>query len=52
MEESEVYTKDTFGLKSMDDRGDLEVKTVPGIGHNTWVNDSPTRTTYVFPYLT
>jgi|TARA_B110000305_G_C19190848_1_gene516508 hypothetical protein len=51
MEENTVYSEDLFGLKSMDDRGDLEVKTVPSISHNSWVNDSPTRKEYVFPYF-
>ena len=32
-EQSEVYLRDTFGLKSMDDRGDLVVKVVKGVAH-------------------
>ena len=51
MEDSQVYVDDTFGLRSMDERGDLTLTTVDGVSHNQWINHKDIYEKYVFPWL-
>lgn len=51
MREQEVYKGDTFGLRTMDERGDLEIVVVEGVEHNEWFNNKDIYVKYVFPHL-
>ena len=51
MVDNQVYVEDTFGLRSMDERGDLTLTCVDGISHNQWTNEKATYEKYVFPWL-
>jgi len=51
MKESQVYAEDTFGLASMDKRGDLVIKAPPGYGHMAWLGDQTLWDTCVVPLL-
>ena len=51
MKEQEVYKSDTFGLKTMDERGDLTTLVVEGVEHQEWVNNKGVYTKYIFPWL-
>jgi len=50
MKERELYKNDTFGLKSLDEAGNLTVISVSGISHNTW-RSSENIQKYVVPIL-
>uniref|UniRef100_K3WY21 Lysosomal thioesterase PPT2 n=1 Tax=Globisporangium ultimum (strain ATCC 200006 / CBS 805.95 / DAOM BR144) TaxID=431595 RepID=K3WY21_GLOUD len=57
------YQDDTYGLRTLDDRGGLFLHTVPDIGHSCWVADStplgqttpclfqPLYDAYIYPIL-
>ncbi len=51
MESSQIYTEDTFGLKSMDERGDLTIKVVEGVSHNEWFNNAEVYKKHIFPLV-
>jgi hypothetical protein len=51
MEGQEFYKSDNFGLRSMDERGDLFFQTVDGVSHNDWIDKSEIYKEYVFPHL-
>ena len=51
MKDQQVYTEDTFGLKTMDERGDLVIDVVPGVEHNSWYSNADIYKEYVFPHL-
>lgn len=39
MHDTDEYVNDTFGLRSLDDRGALFLHEVPGVSHSCWVQD-------------
>mmetsp|Transcript_10026 Transcript_10026/g.20480 ORF Transcript_10026/g.20480 Transcript_10026/m.20480 type:complete len:295 (+) Transcript_10026:3-887(+) len=47
----DVYVHDTFGLRSMDVRGDLVVDVVEGVEHNEWFNNQDVYREHVFVHL-
>merc|ERR1740116_192176 len=49
---SYVYSHDTFGLKTMDERGDLIFEIAPDTHHNDWIANEKTFRKYVLPLLT
>lgn len=51
MEESEVFKKDTFGLKTLNDTGRLVLHAVPGVSHDQWVLDGSMFDKYIWPHL-
>lgn len=51
MKDQEVYVKDTFGLRSMDERGDLDRIAIPNIKHGAWLSDADNNIRYLFPHL-
>jgi len=51
MNEHRVYQDDTFGLKTIDSRGALVTKTVPGVEHSMWIDNKDVFVTNVLPYL-
>ena len=51
MKDQSVYIDDTFGLKTMNERGDLIFNVVDGVTHNQWFNTKEIYEKYVFPYL-
>ncbi|GMH63888.1 hypothetical protein TrST_g9273 [Triparma strigata] len=52
MKNQTIYTEDTFGLKTMDERGDLILGVVEGVSHNEWFNNPDVYKKYVFPHCT
>lgn len=51
MKEQQVYTEDTFGLKTLDVAGKLLTSAVPNVGHGDWVHDDEVVKKYVLPHL-
>jgi len=51
MEETEEYATDSFGLKTLDQRGALTLKTVPNVQHGAWVSNYATVQQHVLPHL-
>jgi len=47
-----IYKNDTFGLKTMDKRGDLRLQVVQGAQHQDWIEDEKIFKQYVLPLLT
>jgi palmitoyl-protein thioesterase len=41
MDDTVEYTEDTYGLRTLDERGALHRTTVPGVSHNCWLADGP-----------
>lgn len=52
MKDQLVYMYDSFGLRSLDERGGLYTVVVPGADHSQWLTDRQLMTTYLFPHLT
>jgi hypothetical protein len=50
MTEQVEYTSDTFGLKSLHQRGDLKLVNISGVDHGAWYNPDVFMK-YVYPYL-
>lgn len=51
MEGQQVYVEDTFGLRTMDERGDLTILVVDGVEHNEWFDNKEVYTQHIFPHL-
>lgn len=51
MKEQPVYFQDTFGLKTLDEQGKLEVHNPAGVYHGDWVNRPDIVTQYILPHL-
>jgi len=51
MSSQQVYTGDSFGLKSLDARGGLTTIAVDGIDHSAWLHNETIFTNYFLPYL-
>jgi len=47
-----IYLRDTYGLKSLDERGGLVVRSVLGVNHVQWLACESAVLPYVLPYLT
>ena len=47
----QVYTEDTFGLKTLDKAGGLKWFTVPGVQHQDWPRDQAVFQKFIEPYL-
>jgi palmitoyl-protein thioesterase len=46
------YTEDTFGLKTLDTTGRLNLTVVPGVSHGDWTGDEEVIKKYVLPHCT
>ena len=51
MEATREYKEDTFGLKTLDERGGLVLGSPPGHNHNSWLGDEQLFNKYVAPNL-
>ena len=51
MPQQGVYANDTFGLKTLDDSGRLNLTVVPGVRHGDWTGNDDVITRYVLPHL-
>lgn len=52
MEQTQEYSQDLFGLKTLDETGRLEIKVVPGASHHDWTASTNTIKEHVLPHLT
>ena len=52
MTERDFYLNDTFGLKTLDESGRLELTIIPNISHGDWTGDKDVINTYVLPWCT
>ena len=43
--------EDSYGLKTLDERGGLVLKSIPGVGHLEWHHDLGTFQVAILPYL-
>jgi len=50
MKDRDLYNNDLFGLKSLDEAGNLTLMMLPGVSHTTWLSANFTID-YVIPYL-
>lgn len=51
MKLQQVYTQDTFGLRTLDDSGRLEVHAAPMVFHQDWVREEHVAREYIIPHL-
>lgn len=51
MDEQRFYVDDTFGLRTMDKRGDLHMYHVPKLMHGSWLHDEDLMRNFVLPNL-
>jgi palmitoyl-protein thioesterase len=51
MNETAIYQKDTFGLRSLDARGDLHLHVVNGVQHSHWLRNQTNFVANVLPLL-
>lgn len=51
MNTSEVYLRDTFGLRSMEERGDLVIARVGDVEHEAWLHTQGLFDRYIAPHL-
>jgi len=51
MKSQNIYTADTFGLRTLDEAGKLITTAVPGIGHHRWVDNADVFREYILPHL-
>lgn len=47
----DVYTEDSIGLKTLDQKGKLKIVTAPGINHFMWHLNVSVCDNYILPYL-
>jgi len=52
MRNQEVYQRDSFGLRTLDERGDLVLDTISGLDHKDIPNSGEFIQDHVLPYLT
>ncbi|KAH3798351.1 hypothetical protein DPMN_151950 [Dreissena polymorpha] len=45
------YTNDWFGLRTLDSRGGLVTKVIPGVQHNYWIRNHTVFMDHILPYL-
>ena len=46
-----VYLKDTFGLRTLDERGAVIKQTPPGVLHSDWLHNTDLIRSYIIPHL-
>jgi palmitoyl-protein thioesterase len=51
MEEQAIYQQDTFGLKTLDRTGRLNLTVAPGVRHGDWTGNEDVIKTHVLPHL-
>ncbi len=51
MNETLLYTRDLFGLKSLDERGSLHLHQIPDMLHNDWLVNKAVFVQHVLPLL-
>mmetsp|Transcript_83080 Transcript_83080/g.144286 ORF Transcript_83080/g.144286 Transcript_83080/m.144286 type:complete len:496 (-) Transcript_83080:212-1699(-) len=51
MKEQPVYREDTFGLRTLEEQGKLEIHNPPGVYHGDWVGRPDIVLQYVLPHL-
>lgn len=49
--ERDIYTKDLFGLKTLDLRNKIQIYEKKGVGHYDWPKDENVIIDYVLPWL-
>ncbi|OWF36334.1 Lysosomal thioesterase PPT2-B [Mizuhopecten yessoensis] len=52
MKGQKFYERDSFGLKTLDTRGDIVLHTVPGVQHTHWMKNRTVFEKYIKPWLT
>ncbi|XP_054831228.1 lysosomal thioesterase PPT2 [Eublepharis macularius] len=52
MKSQSVYLQDTFGLKTLDARGDIVFYTMPGVSHTLWHSNRTVYDRCISPWLT
>ena len=52
MTEHNFYKNDTFGLRTLDETGRLNLTIVPNVSHSDWTGNDKIIETYVLPYCT
>ena len=52
MTSQSFYTSDTFGLKTLDTSGRLNLTVVPGVSHSDWTGNEDIIKQYVIPRCT
>eukprot|EP00761_Pharyngomonas_kirbyi_P009719 gb/GECH01009737.1/.p1 GENE.gb/GECH01009737.1/~~gb/GECH01009737.1/.p1 ORF type:complete len:296 (+),score=71.46 gb/GECH01009737.1/:1-888(+) len=50
-QQQDLYKRDTFGLRTLDQRGGLDVYSIPGVKHVHWTRNQTVVFNYVVPYL-
>eukprot|EP00933_Yihiella_yeosuensis_P083661 TRINITY_DN97917_c0_g1_i1.p1 TRINITY_DN97917_c0_g1~~TRINITY_DN97917_c0_g1_i1.p1 ORF type:complete len:234 (+),score=28.09 TRINITY_DN97917_c0_g1_i1:52-702(+) len=51
LEKQDIFIKDTFGLKTLQETGRLHLEAVPGVSHQTWLTSKDIFTKHVMPHL-
>jgi len=51
MKNQDIYVKDLFGLKTVDQSGKLFLQPIPGIPHSQWLRDKENFIKNVLPHL-
>jgi hypothetical protein len=51
MDSQPFYVNDSFGLKTLKERGALHVEVVDGVDHAAWIEREHIMITYVLPHL-
>ena len=51
MEMQEEYKLDNFGLRSLDERGDLHNIILPDVAHDDWINNFRVFNEHILPLL-
>ena len=46
-----IYTNDTFGLRTLDENGNLTLTVVQNAKHSDWIHNKNTWSKYVLPFL-
>ncbi|XP_060067982.1 lysosomal thioesterase PPT2-A-like [Ylistrum balloti] len=52
MEKQRFYEQDSFGLKTLDARGDIYTYIVPGVQHTNWIKNRMVFEKFIKPWLT
>jgi hypothetical protein len=52
MEEQYVYLEDTFGLKTLNERGGVIIEQEPNVSHSEWLFNTQLFLNDILPWLT